>query len=67
MPRIEECVNVAAPPATLFRFCHDVARRPGWDERVTRVEILTSNPKVGIDYPLGAILDLPRLDVLTLR
>jgi len=29
---------------TVFRACHDMARRPEWDERVTRVEVLTSKP-----------------------
>jgi hypothetical protein len=44
MARIEEHVHVAAARADLFRFCHDVARRPQWDERVVRVKLLTSRP-----------------------
>jgi hypothetical protein len=44
MARIEEHVHVVAARADLFRFCHDVARRPQWDERVVRVKLLTSRP-----------------------
>lgn len=44
MARIEESINIAAAPATVFRFCHDIARRPDWDERVVGVELLTSAP-----------------------
>lgn len=44
MPRIAEQVEIAAAPATVFRFCHDVARRPDWDERVVGMELLTPAP-----------------------
>lgn len=44
MPRIEEQIDVAAPPTALFRLCHDAARRPEWDERVVSVELLTPQP-----------------------
>ncbi len=44
MARIEEHVEIAAAPANVFRFCHDPARRPEWDERVIRVELLTNPP-----------------------
>jgi hypothetical protein len=44
MARIEEQIEVAAAPADVFRFCHDVVRRPEWDERVTHVKLLTSPP-----------------------
>jgi len=44
MARIEDHIEIAAAPATVFKFCHDAARRPEWDERVTRVELLTSKP-----------------------
>jgi hypothetical protein len=44
MARIEERVEIAAAPAVAFRFCHDSARRPQWDERVMRVELLTPEP-----------------------
>lgn len=44
MPRIEESVHIAAAPATVFRFCHDIVRRPEWDERVLSVELLSSAP-----------------------
>jgi hypothetical protein len=42
--RIEEHIEIAAAPANLFRFCHDVARRPDWDGRVVRAELLTPAP-----------------------
>jgi uncharacterized membrane protein len=44
MPRIEESIEIAAASSTIFRFCHDVDRWPEWDERVMRVELLTSKP-----------------------
>ncbi len=44
MARIEESVEIAAPPANVFRFCHELEKRPDWDVRVTRVELLTSKP-----------------------
>jgi hypothetical protein len=44
MARIEAHIEIAAAPANVFRFCHDVARRPDWDERVVGVELLTSAP-----------------------
>jgi len=44
MARIEDHIVIAAAPATVFKFCHDVAHRPEWDERVTRVQLLTSKP-----------------------
>ncbi len=30
-----------AEPADIFRLCHDVDRRPEWDERVSRAELLS--------------------------
>ncbi|OQY17154.1 MAG: hypothetical protein B6I35_14935 [Anaerolineaceae bacterium 4572_32.2] len=44
MGRIEERIDIAAPQAAVFRFCHDAARWPEWDERVVSVELLTSQP-----------------------
>lgn len=44
MARIEESIEIAAPPANVFRFCHELEKRPDWDVRVTRVELLTSKP-----------------------
>lgn len=44
MARIEERVEVAAGVTDVFRFCHDVDRRPEWDERVTRAKVLTPKP-----------------------
>lgn len=44
MARIKDQIEIAAAPATVFRFCHDVTRRPDWDERVVCVELLTPKP-----------------------
>jgi len=44
MARIEERIEIAAAPAVLFRFCHETAHRPDWDERVEGVELLTRPP-----------------------
>lgn len=44
MPRIEQSIDIASSQAEVFRFCHDVARRPDWDEQVARVELLTPPP-----------------------
>ena len=44
MARIEESIEIAASPADVFRFCHEPGKRPDWDMRVTRVELLTSKP-----------------------
>lgn len=44
MARIEESVNIAAAPTSVFKLCHDIARRPEWDTRVVGVEMLTPAP-----------------------
>ena len=44
MPIIEETIDIAVVPADVFRFCHDAASRPEWDELVLRVEFLTPAP-----------------------
>ncbi|MGD9099749.1 MAG: SRPBCC family protein [Anaerolineae bacterium] len=44
MARIEESVSIAASPSSVFRLCHDIARRPEWDGRVVGVELLTPAP-----------------------
>jgi len=44
MARIEEQIEIAAGATTVFRFCHDVDRRPEWDERVLRAKVLTPKP-----------------------
>ncbi len=44
MPRIEERIEIAAPTSTVFRACHDAAKRPEWDERMQRLELITSEP-----------------------
>lgn len=44
MTRIAERIDIAARPSDVFRFCHDMGRRPEWDERISRVRILTPKP-----------------------
>jgi hypothetical protein len=44
MPRIEENIDITVARADVFRFCHDIKRRPDWDEQVERVELLTPRP-----------------------
>jgi hypothetical protein len=44
MARIKESQEIAAAPADLFRLCHDLDRRPEWDERVVGAEMLTPPP-----------------------
>lgn len=44
MPRIEESIQIAAPPTTVFKLCHDLARWQEWDERVMGVALLSPKP-----------------------
>ena len=44
MPRIEERIEIAAPTSTVFRACHDADKRPKWDERIKRMELITPAP-----------------------
>ncbi len=44
MARIEEHIDIAAATATVFLFCHDITRRPDWDECVVRVKLLSAPP-----------------------
>lgn len=44
MPRIEEQIEVSVARPDVFKFCHDVKRRPEWDEQVDNVEILSPGP-----------------------
>jgi uncharacterized membrane protein len=44
MPSIENQIEIAAGATTVFRFCHNMDRRPEWDERVTRAQVLTPRP-----------------------
>lgn len=44
MPRIEESVEIAVNRADVFKFFHDVDRRPEWDEQVAHIELLTPRP-----------------------
>ena len=44
MARIEEQIEIEAGATAVFRFCHDLDRRPEWDERVMRAQALTPKP-----------------------
>lgn len=44
MPRIQQQIEIAARPSNVFRLCHDMDRRPGWDVRISRVKVLTTKP-----------------------
>jgi uncharacterized protein YndB with AHSA1/START domain len=44
MARIQASIEIHARPREVFRFCHDLARRPEWDERVMAVEMITPPP-----------------------
>jgi hypothetical protein len=44
MPRIEERIEIAAPTSTVFRACHDADKRPEWDVRMRRMELITPAP-----------------------
>jgi ribosome-associated toxin RatA of RatAB toxin-antitoxin module len=44
MPRIEERIEIAASSPTIFHLCHDAARRPEWDKRIKRIELITPGP-----------------------
>jgi len=56
MPRIEEHIEIAAPTSTVFRFCYDAAKRPEWDERMKRMELITPEPiRQGTLFQVDAI------------
>ena len=44
MTRVGASIEIAAAPADVFRFCHDIKRRPEWDVRVVDVEMISSPP-----------------------
>ena len=44
MPSIEAQIEIAARASDVFRFCHDVDRRPDWDVRISRVNLLSPKP-----------------------
>jgi hypothetical protein len=44
VPRIEEHIDIAANQPDVFRFAHNLDRRPEWDEGVSRVELLSPPP-----------------------
>jgi hypothetical protein len=48
-----------AAPTEVFQLCHDVDRRPEWDERVSRVELIS-----GSSIRRGTLV---RIDVTTSR
>ena len=62
MPHIEESIDIEATPADVFRYCHDIAKRPRWDVQATHVELLTPPPvrqgtlfRVDASYGGGAV------------
>ena len=62
MPHIEESIDIAVPLADVFRYCHDIARRPRWDVQVTGVELLSPPPirqgtlfRIDASYGGGAV------------
>ncbi len=62
MPHIEESIDIAAPIGDVFRYCHDIARRPRWDVQVSGVELLSPAPirqgtlfRVDANYGGGAV------------
>ncbi len=44
MPHIEESIDISAPIGDVFRYCHDVGRRPRWDVQASHVELLSPAP-----------------------
>ena len=44
MARIKAYIDIAAPRADVFRFCHNLDQRPHWDERVVGTEMITPAP-----------------------
>lgn len=44
MPRIERQIEIGARASDVFRFCHDMDRRPEWDERISRANLLSPRP-----------------------
>jgi uncharacterized membrane protein len=55
MPHIEESIDIAAPLADVFRYCHDITRRPRWDVHVSGVELLSPAPvRVGTLFRVDA-------------
>lgn len=44
MPIIQDSIDIQSAPADLFRYCHDIAARPLWDDRVLRVKLLSTAP-----------------------
>jgi uncharacterized protein YndB with AHSA1/START domain len=44
MARIEASIEIEASRTDVFRVCHDIDRRPDWDERVVNLEMITPPP-----------------------
>ncbi len=62
MPHIEESIDIATPIGDVFRYCHDVGRRPKWDAQVSGVELLSPAPvrqgtlfRIDASYGGGAV------------
>ena len=60
MPRIQESIEINIPRADVFKFCHDIGRRPEWDEQVAHIELLSPKPirqgtLLSIDAKGGAV------------
>jgi uncharacterized membrane protein len=44
MPIIEDTIEIEAAATDVFRYCHDIAARPLWDDRVLRIKLLSTAP-----------------------
>lgn len=44
MPVIEDSIDIEAAATDVFRYSHDIAARPLWDDRVLRIKMLSSAP-----------------------
>ncbi len=44
MTKIEEQITIQVSPAILFKLCHDLKRRPEWDELISHAELLSPPP-----------------------
>jgi hypothetical protein len=44
MPIIQDSIEIDAAATDVFRYCHDIAARPLWDDRVLRIKMLSTAP-----------------------
>jgi hypothetical protein len=44
MPIIQDSIEIEAAATDVFRYCHDIATRPLWDDRVLRIKLLSKAP-----------------------